>query len=429
MKKLFSVCFLISFCSLTLAQNTIIHCGSLIDGISDKPLNEYSIVIEVDRIVKVVKGYLEHKDGDVLIDLKGYTVMPGFIDLHVHLESEASKTNYMDRFTKNEADVAFKSTLYAHRTLMAGFTTVRDVGGSGVNISLRNAINSGIIVGPRIFTSGNGIKITGGHGDPTNGFKQDLMGDPGPKYGVVNGVDDAIKAVRQRYKNGADLIKISATGGVLSVAKDGSGPHLKQEEIEAIVNTAKDFGFHVAAHAHGKEGMKRAVLAGVTTIEHGTYMDVEVMKLMKEKGTYYIPTILAGVYVSEKAAEKGFYPDVVAKKAAEIGPLISDTFKKAYKYGVAVGFGTDAGVYPHGMNAREFELMTAAGMKPMDAIICATSVNASILKRKDQFGSIKVGLFADIVAVKGDPLKDIGILKNIDFVMKEGVVYKDQIIR
>lgn len=408
-----------------LAQVTIIHCGTLIDGKSHKAMKEYSIYVEDSKIRDVIKGYADPSNGERVIDLKAATVLPGFIDMHVHLENEVGKSNYVDRFTKNMADVAFKSTVFARRTLMAGFTTVRDVGGSGVNISLRNAVNAGIVVGPRIYTSGNGLKVTGGHGDPTNGFKHDLMGDPGPRYGVVNGAEDAAKAVRQRYKNGADLIKISATGGVLSVAKDGSGPHFKEDEIVAIVETAKDFGFHVAAHAHGAEGMKRAVRAGVTTIEHGTYMDEETMRLMKEKGTYYIPTILAGVYVAEKAAIKGFYPDVVAKKAAVIGPQIKGTFNKAYKYGVLIGFGTDAGVYPHGMNAREFELMVEAGMKPMEAIQCATSVNATILKKTDQIGAIAPGLFADIVAVNGDPLKDISLLKDVRFVMKEGKVYKD----
>lgn len=406
------------------AQQTILHCGTIIDGYSDKVLKGYTIIIDDDRIKSIEKGYKVADQADKVVDLKEYTVMPGFIDMHVHMESQTGKGKYMDRFTKNEADIAFESSVYAKRTLLAGFTTVRDLGGTGVNIALRNAINRGLVDGPRIFTSGKALAVTGGHADPTNGIKNTLKGNPGPDQGVINGIADARKAVRQRYKNGADLIKITATGGVLSVAKDGSGPHFKEDEIKAIVSTAKDYGFHVAAHAHGVEGMKRAIRAGVTTIEHGTYMDEETMKLMKANSTYYIPTISAGVFVAEKAAIKGYYPDVVAGKAAVIGPQIMGTLKKAYDYGVLIGFGTDAGVFPHGLNGREFELMVKAGMKPMEAIQTACSVNAKILKETDNIGSIKSGLFADIVAVKGDPLKNIGLLKKIDFVMKNGMVYK-----
>lgn len=417
---------LFSFINLSIAQKTILHCGSMIDGYSDKTQKEISIIIENDRIEAVEQGYANGADGDQVIDLKAYTVLPGFIDMHVHLEHEFRKGRYMDRFTMNEADKAFESTVYAKRTLMAGFTTVRDLGGSGVNISLRDAINKGIVEGPRIFTSGKSLAVTGGHADPTNGMKNSLKGDPGPKEGVVNGIADARKAVRQRYKNGADLIKITATGGVMSIAKDGLGPHFKEDEIAAIVSTAKDYNFHVAAHAHGAEGMKRAIRAGVTTIEHGTYMDEEAMKLMKEKGTFLIPTITTGVFVAEKAAIKGNFPEVVSKKAIVIGKQSLGMFERAYKFGVPIGFGTDAGVFPHGLNGREFELMVQGGMKPMESIQAATSVNAGILKETDNIGGIKSGLFADIVAVKGDPIKNISLLKNVQFVMKGGKIYKSE---
>lgn len=427
--SLFKTTLIVLFIALgftSLAQKTIIHCGTLIDGVSEKPSKEMSIIIgeEKDKIESIQKGYVKIGKNDVLIDLKNHTVLPGFIDMHVHLEHETNKNRYLEKYTLNDADVAFRSAVFAERTLMAGFTTVRDLGGSGVNISLRNAINQGLVKGPRIFTSGKSLAVTGGHADPTNGNKKDIIGDPGPKEGVVNGIEDARKAVRQRYKNGADLIKITATGGVLSQAKNGSGPHFKEDEIKAIVETAKDFDFHVAAHAHGAEGMKRAVRAGVTTIEHGTYMDEETMALMKERGTYYIPTISAGNFVGIKAAEKGYYPEMVAKKAAVIGPQIQDTFAKAYKYGVPIGFGTDAGVFPHGENAKEFELMVTSGMPAMEAIQSATSVNAAILKMSDEIGSLKKGLKADIVATEGDPLTDIAVLQKVSFVMKDGVVYK-----
>lgn len=425
MRKLFLL-GLTFFTISAFAQKTYIHCGKLFDGFSDKLLSEQTIVVNGDRIESIKNGYLTGRANDKLIDLKNHTVMPGFIDMHVHIESETGKGKYMDRFTKNEADYAFQSSMYARKTLMAGFTTVRDLGGSGVNISLRNAINKGIVDGPRIFTAGKSLAVTGGHADPTNGYRRTLMGDPGPKEGVVNSIEDGKKAVRQRYKNGADCIKITATGGVLSLAKNGTGPHFQEDEIKAIVETAKDYGFTVAAHAHGAEGMKRAVSAGVTTIEHGTYMTEEIMQMMKDRGTYFIPTLLAGAFVAEKGAEEGYYPDVVAPKARKVGPQIFKTFEKAVKFGVPIGFGTDAGVFPHGQNAREFELMVDGGMKAIDAMKAASSINASILKESENIGAIKTGLYADIVAVQGDPTRDIKILQNIPFVMKGGVVYRQQ---
>src|SRR5687768_1282929 len=261
-------------------QRTLIHCGKLIDGKNRSAQNQMTLVIEGKMIVSVEKGYTIANTGDELIDLSGKTVLPGLIDLHVHLEGETNKDQALQRFTLNDADVALRSALFARKTLMAGFTTVRDLGGSGVNVALRNAINQGVTEGPRIFTAGKSIATTGGHADPTNGYRRDLMGDPGPREGVINSPEEARQAVRQRYKDGADLIKITATGGVLSIARDGSGPQFTDEELKAIISTAKDYGMHVAAHAHGAEGMKRAVLAGVTTIEHGTKMTEEVMDLM-----------------------------------------------------------------------------------------------------------------------------------------------------
>ena len=407
------------------AQKTFLYAGRLIDGINDRVLTEQTIVIEGDKITKVEGGYSTPDANARVIDLKNATVLPGLIDLHVHIEGETSKDKYLKKFTQNEADIAFESTKYAQATLMAGFTTVRDLGGTGVNIALRNAINKGLIVGPRIYTAGKSLAITGGHADPTNGYRQDLMGDPSAREGVVNGLEDARKAVRQRYKNGADLIKITATGGVLSVAKDGSGPHFSEEEIAMIVKTAKDLGFHVAAHAHGDEGMQRAIRAGVLTIEHGTYMSDETMKLMKQYGTYYIPTITAGMAVAELSRVQGYYPEMVAKKAAVIGPQISDTFSRAYKMGVPIGFGTDAGVFPHGENYKEFIYMNEGGMPAMEAIKTATSVNARILGQSDLLGAVKPGRYADLIAVDGNPLEDIDNMGKVRFVMKGGQVFKE----
>ena len=270
--------------------------------------------MEKNTIVDIADGYVDPGEGDLAIDLNGYTVLPGLMDMHVHLSGESNPKRYTERFTMDLDDYAYRSIAYAKRTLMAGFTTVRDLGGP-INTSLRDAINNNQVVGPRVYSAGKAIATTGGHADPTNGMKFELMGDPGPAEGVVNGIAEARKAVRQRYKNGADLIKITATGGVLSVAKNGENPQFQEDEIRAIVETAADYGMHVAAHAHGAEGMKRAVRAGVRSIEHGTLMDEETMALMKEKGTYYIPTISAGEFVAEKAEIDGYYPDIVRPKA------------------------------------------------------------------------------------------------------------------
>lgn len=410
------------------AQRILIHCGHLIDGTSRTAQNEMTLIVEGDRITAVEKGFSIAGTGDQVIDLRERTVLPGLIDLHVHIESETNKDQALQRFTLNEADVAFRASAIAQKTLMAGFTTVRDLGGTGVNISLRNAINQGIVIGPRIFTAGKSIATTGGHADPTNGYRKDLMGDPGPKEGVINSPEEGRQAVRQRYKDGSDLIKITATGGVLSIAKDGSGPQFSDAELKAIIETARDYGMQVAAHAHGAEGMKRAVLAGVKTIEHGTKMTEEVMDLMKQRGTYYVPTITAGKFVADQAKVAGYYHPAVVPKALEIGPQIQETFRKAYRKGVRIAFGTDAGVFPHGENAKEFTYMVEAGMPPMEAILSATAVNATILGIADKTGTLEKGKLADIIATEENPLENIATLENVIFVMREGVVYKRELV-
>ena len=425
MRLLLTLLIFVSF-QIVQGQKTILHAGKLIDGFNAKALTEQTIVIEGGKITSVSAGYTPGESGDVVIDLKDKTVTPGLIDMHVHIEGETSPDRYLKRFTQNPADVAYDAAIYARKSLMAGFTSVRDMGGSGVNISLRNAINKGKVVGPRIITAGKALSITGGHGDPTNGYRRDLMGDPGPKEGVVNSEEDAKKAVRWRYKNGADWIKITATGGVLSVAKDGSGPHFKENEIASIVSAAKDLGYDVAAHAHGAEGMKRAVRAGVKTIEHGTMMDDETMDLMIKNNCYLIPTISAGKYVAQKAQENPrYFPPVVAQKAIAIGPQIQETFGRAYRKGVLIGFGTDAAVFPHGDNWKELVYMNEAGMPAMETIQTATSVNARILRMEDKIGSIKSGLEADIIAIDGDPLEDLSAFGSVSFVMKAGEVFKN----
>ncbi len=415
-------------CLQVTAQDLYIQCGRLIDGKSDKVREKMTLIVAEGRIERVAEGFLTpENEGDRLIDCRNLTVMPGLMDMHVHIEGETAPDHYLKRFTQNREVTAFESLQYAERTLMAGFTTVRDLGGSGVNIALRDAINEGLVTGPRIFTSGKSIASTGGHADPTSGFRRSLEGDAGPREGVADGVDQCIEAVRWRYKNGADLIKITGTGGVLSMAKNGQNPQFSQEEMNAIVQTASDYGFHVAVHAHGAEGMKRAVLAGVHSIEHGTLMTPEIMDLMIEKGTWYVPTITAGKFVAEKAALPGYYPEVIRPKALAIGPKIQSTFASAYKRGVRIAFGTDAGVFPHGDNWKEFVYMTEAGMPAMEAIQSATMGGAMLLGLEDELGSIEPGKRADIIAVDGNPIEDITQMKNVRFVMKDGVIYKSEL--
>lgn len=424
MNKIIITAILVVLSFGVFAQKTYIHAGRLIDVKTKKVLTEQTIVVEGNKILSLSAGYQTGTADDQTIDLKNATVMPGLMDMHVHIESQTSPTRYVDGFRDNEADVAFKSLPYAQITLMSGFTTVRDLGGTGVNIALRNAIASGLVVGPRIYTAGKSIAPTGGHADPTNGVRRDLMGDPGPEQGVINGEADARKAVRQAVKYGSDLIKVTATGGVLSVARDGSAPQFQQDELDAVVETAKDFGIHVAAHAHGDEGMKRAIRAGIHSIEHGTLMTEETMDMMIKAGTWYVPTVTAGMSAAEYAKIPGYYPPVVRDKAMQIGAQIQQTFAKAYKRGVKIAFGTDAGVFPHGENYREFIYMTEVGMPNLEAIQAATLNAALLLGVESTLGTLESGKIADIIAVSGNPDQDIKVMKDVIFVMKEGKVYK-----
>jgi imidazolonepropionase-like amidohydrolase len=409
------------------AAATLIHAGELIDGRADRPLGPSTVVVVDGRIDAVERGFREPGPGDLLIDLSDATVLPGLMDMHTHMTSELGPGSYIHRFTMNPPQFTLRGVVNARRTLEAGFTTVRDLGDRDhVTVALRDAIARGEVPGPRILTSGKSIATTGGHADPTNGWAAAIAGEPGPREGVINGVAEAREAVRQRYKDRVDLIKVTATGGVLSLASSGHNPQFVEDELVAIVATARDYGFHVAAHAHGAEGMKRAIRAGVHSIEHGTYMDDEVIRLMRQHGTWYVPTILAGRHVAEMAEVDGFFPAVVRPKAAAIGPQIQDTFARAHKAGVKIVFGTDCGVAPHGSNAREFGLMVAGGMTPMQAIRAATSTAAEFLGLQDELGTVEAGKLADLVAVDGDPLADVSRLESVRFVMKEGVVHKNR---
>ena len=423
MKKV-ALLFALSISALINAD-TLLHVGNLLDTNNGEISKAVTIRIKGNKILEVTKGYATPKKNDEIVNLKQSYVLPGFMDMHVHLAQEYVPK--AERRSKIEPEYrALFAANAASKTLMAGFTSVRNLGDGGMEtISLRDAIKEGLVIGPRIFTSGKTIATTGGHGDPTNGMPKDNYSPPSPEEGVIDSPEDAKKAVRQRYKDGADGIKITATGGVLSVAKSGENPQFTDEELNSIVTTANDYGLWTAAHAHGKEGMKRAVIAGINSIEHGTYMDQEVMDLMKSKGTYYVPTIMAGDWVAEKAKIPNFFPALVKPKAEKIGPQIQSTFAKAYKAGVKIAFGTDSGVSAHGDNWQEFILMTNAGMTNQDALKSATIETAKLLRIEDKLGQIKPGMLADIIAVQQNPVEDISTVENVIFVMKDGVIYKD----
>jgi imidazolonepropionase-like amidohydrolase len=409
------------------AADATLLCEKLFDSRSGKMLGAHTVVIADGRIASV-----EPTAGDVAPAAAATTrrvalpvCLPGWTDLHVHLRDQSNPNSYAEGFRLNPEHYAFRSVSNAQKTLLAGFTSVRDLGGEVV-LALRDSINQGLVPGPRIFAAGKGIATTGGHGDPTNGYSAQLshlLGPPGPTEGVVNSPDQARQAVRQRYKDGSDVIKITATGGVLSYAKSGDAPQFTQDEVDAVVAAAKDYGYRVAAHAHGKEGIRRAVLAGVTSIEHGTYMDEEIFKLMKQKGTWYVPTISAGRFVAEKAKIDGYFPAIVRPKAARIGAQIQSTFAAAYEAGVKIGFGTDMGVGPHGDNAREFLYMVEAGM-PMAAALQSATIHAAEVLGVDDQGVIEAGKRADIIALARDPLQDHAAVEHVTFVMKDGEIHK-----
>ena len=327
---------------------SVIHCGHFVDVVSGKVLGATTVVVEGKRVREVIAGSAAGSGAGAAagataggtgteIDLSTQTCLPGLIDSHTHLSNQFGPTTYTDEFHWNTADYVVRSTVYARRTLLAGFTTVRNLGDSVNEVAaLRNAINAGVVVGPRIYTAGKPIGSTGGHADHTDGYRDDLAGDPGPAQGIINSPEDAIKAVRLHYKKGDDVIKIMPSGGVLDQSSSGDNAQMTLEEIKAVVSTAHDYGFAVAAHAHGAEAIRRAVIGGVDSIEHGTFMDEADMKLMKEHGTWFVPTIIAGDYVAHKAAIPGFYPPAVAAKAAAIGPLIQATAGRAYKAGVKI---------------------------------------------------------------------------------------------
>jgi imidazolonepropionase-like amidohydrolase len=401
---------------------TAIQAGRLIDGASEEVRENVTILVRGDRIEDVGSN-IDVPSGAVRIDLSDHTVMPGFIDMHTHLAGDPSMGYRDRRLHQWPGYAAIVGVKNARKTLLAGFTTVRNVGANEwADVSLRNAINAGLVPGPRLFTAASSMGITGGHCD-TNGYRPDIFEEPGIDQGIAQGPDQVRAAVNYLVKYGADVIKFCATGGVLSAGDAVGVQQYTLEEMRAIVETARLADRTVAAHAHGLEGIKDAVRAGVNSIEHGSMIDDETVRLMNQNGTYLVPTMMAFEFVLE-ASRAGTLAPESAAKAQEIYPYFRESIQKAVQGGVAIAFGTDAGVFPHGTNADEFRLLVGVGISPMDAILAATRNAAHLLEKEDQLGSIESGKLADIVAVAGDPLDDIELLKSVDFVMKDGVVFK-----
>jgi len=425
-KIIASVLIVLTFSLIIAAQApkvTVIKAGRLIDTIAGKVLENQTIIVEGDRI-KAVGSNLTVPSGAEVIDLSKMTVMPGFTDSHVHITGQAGGDYYETLFRRNVMDEAVSAHIYAKRTLDAGFTTVRSLGsGPFVDIALRNAINRGDIPGPRILAANMYIGSTGSHGDLT-GFSP-WLGDrtPPEMSAIADGVEEVRKKVRYLIKYGADVIKFGATAGVLTEEASVGAPQYSQEEMNAIVAEAHLHGIKVTAHAHGAEGIKMAIKAGVDSIEHGSFLDDEGIRMMKERGTYLSADIYNDDYILAEYA-KFNTPQVIIDKEKLVGRVQRENFKKAVQAGVKIAYGTDAGVYPHGWNGKQFAKMVEWGMTPMGAIQASTVSNADLFGWSDRIGSITAGKFADIVAVDGDPLQNISILEKIGFVMKGGIVYK-----
>ena len=405
------------------AHEIALHCGHVFDAASGRLLGAQTIVVEAGRIAAILPGRVEVASADA-VDLSAHSCMPGWIDLHTHLTFRVDARAYDQLPRVETADLALLGARNARVTLLAGFTTVRNLGDLGnESIALRNAIRQGLVDGPRMFTAGRAITATGGHADYSNGLSQRLVGDPGPFEGVVNSPDDAYKAVRQRYKDDADVIKVTATGGVLSLSRNGQNPQMRQQELDAVVAAAHDYGLKVAAHAHGSEGIRRALRAGVDTLEHGSLLDDEAIALMKRQGTFSVPTLSAAAYLAEQVARPGAYPEPVRRKIGGLDGQRRASFDKARRAGVRIAFGSDAGPVPHGDNAREFVELVEAGLSPVLALQAATIRAAEALGEEGTLGTLDPGKYADVVAVPGDPIADIALTRKPSFVMKEGRVY------
>ena len=406
----------------------VLKAARMFDGKSNSLTTPGLVVITDNKITAVGSGATVPAGAQV-IDLGDATLLPGFIDAHTHLtmmHSDDWKGRELDQLQKSIAEQALDSSVNAKVTLMAGFTTVRDVGSHDqLDVGLRNAIRHGDVPGPRMLVSVHAIGSTGGHCDDTAGFRQGLFPETGPSQGVINGADQAREAVRLAHKYGADIIKTCASGGVLSPTDDVDTPQLTQEELNALVDEAHALRLKVATHCHGAEAGKRAILAGVDSIEHGTFLNDEDLDMMKQRGTYYVPTLMAVQGLQEQIAKGLYLPPLIQMKAQMAIDHIRKTFQNAIAKGVTIGLGTDAAVYPHGRNAEEFHQMTDLGMKPIDALKAGTSADAKLLNIADRTGSLEVSKFADVVAVPGDPTQNIRATEHVLFVMKEGTIYKN----
>ena len=403
-----------------------IRAGRMLDVVSGKLLPNQIILVADDKITNVGPN-LAIPAGAEIIDLSNATVLPGLMDCHTHLSSEPGDNYYEDMFRKSPIDRAVVANVYAARTLQAGFTMVRDLGGSSlIDVSLRNAINAGTLPGPRMLVSTFALSATGGHGDETTGFAPGLTFGENPDFtGIADGPEEIRKRVRNNVKFGADWIKVLATAGVLSEEGSAGAALYSFEELKAAVDEAHRWGKLVAAHAHGAEGIKLAIRAGVTSIEHGSLLDQECIDLMKKNGTWLVADIYDDDFILGEYAKKGF-PAKIIEKERSIGRLQRENFQKAVRTGVKVAYGTDAAVYPHGGNGKQFFYMVKFGLTPLQAIQSATIRAAELLQWQDRTGSLTTGKLADIVAVDGNPLDDVTLLEKVRFVMKEGKVYKNE---
>lgn len=410
------------------AQTTIIHAGELLSVPGESPLKKQSIVIKDGKISQVLNGYVKPEKIDKsasVIDLKDRFVMPGLMDMHVHLQGELGPKNDSEMLRMSKTDVAMKSTMFANKVLKAGFTTVRDLGATPEEIfALRDAIAKGWVNGPRIIASGSMVAATGGHGD-VDGMSPELIEKYTPKT-ICDGPYDCRRATRHAIKYGADIIKITSTGGVLSDTNTGTGQQMTDDELKEIVDTAHGLGRKVTSHAHAAAGINAALRAGVDSIEHGSYADEESIELFKENGAYLVPTLLAGDTVVNLAKNSNFMSEAIKAKAIRVGADMRANFKRSYEAGVKIAFGTDSGVSKHGINAREAVLMSEAGMSNSDILKSATVNAADLIDKSDVLGTIEQGKYADIVAYDESPLKDIDALLDVDFVMKNGTVYKQK---
>jgi len=399
---------------------TYIHAGRLLaDPASGRVETNKTIVVTAGKVAEIRDGFVG--EGKI-VDLRDQFVMPGFIDSHVHLTFESSPTSRLDAVTKSTVDQAFDGVVFAKRTVRAGFTTVVDLGADPQAINaLRDATATGKVVGPRIIAAG-GVAAHGGHGD-VHGYRQEII-DLFRSPTLCSGADDCARAVRLAVQQGADIIKTASTGGVMSNTAAGLGQQMSDAELIAIVDTAHRLGRKVAAHAHGTDGVNAALRAGVDSVEHGTYLDAESIRLFKAKGSYLVPTLLAGDTVARQAETADWMPAPVRAKARTVGPLMVDALRRAHEGGVRIAFGTDSAVSKHGENAREFALMVKAGLTPLETIKSATVWAATHAGLETEIGTLAAGKSADIVAVKGDPLTDVRTLETMGFVMARGVVVR-----